>query len=471
MKMDDDGYSYSVDSEIEGDLEDPSTNISSTMYTSSETKVSEAEETVGKHENAVVFRLRVVVMLTILFTAVGVSLAVYFLTSKSEEELFEQQFEGAANKVLSSFALIIDNKFSAMGSLALQCSQFVKSQPNMSWPFVLVDDFQNRAYNARKLSGAVFTRIINIVEEEEREKWEAFAVEAGPQYLQDGREDLVKRGIDINALSRGEDGRRVLQGHSDGIEASLLDFSSGVANRIYNLDETFTPVVSKGPGPYFPLWEESPTYGFDLTNWDIRDFPAYSPYVKKVLETGDMTIAGLDVNEPGDTTYEGLGFTKHNSFLISIKNRGKLTYYDGSPMSTLFIPVFEDIDAPVEERKVVSILLSYFQWSVYFENLLSPNFPGVSIVLQNSCNSTYTYNLVGDQVVFGGEGDLHDTQFDEVKCGRLDSFKNGFGTVLNQEVCSYTLCVYPTQELKDEYVSNLPIIVTCAIAVVVRKRK
>ena len=439
-------------------------------------KDSSSSETpaVGQKESAVVFRLRALVALTILLTAVGVTAAVYLLTSSSQQQLFEEQFAGAATKVLSSFVKIVDDKFSALGSLCMQSSMFVQSQPALSWPRVTIDGFQERSFLARRLSGSVFTRLINIVEEEDRSDWEAYAVQAGPAYIQEGKEDLARRGIDIQALAEGRDGNRRLQGHQEAIAATALNFSTGVADQIYNMDETFTPVVAPSNGPYFVLWQESPTYGLDLTGWDIKDFPAYSPYVKKVLESKQNVLAGMDSTAPGDTTYDGLGFTSHNSFLLSINNGGKLTYYDGSPMSTLFLPVFEDFEA--ENLKVVAIMLGYFQWSVYFQDLLPPTSPGVDIVLENDCGEVHTYNLVGGaDAKYLGAGDLHDRHFDGMQqsaaLGDTYAKYSDSGRVqLNQDICAYTLTVYPTKSFEDEYTSNLPVVLVTVISVLVSCR-
>jgi hypothetical protein len=128
---------------------------------------------VGQSASNAGFRLRAPVALTILCAAVGVSAMVYHLTATNQHELFHQQYDGAASKVLTSFAEIVRGKFSAIGSLALQCSQYVQAQPNATWPNVVVADFQNRAYVARVLSGAIFTQVISIVTDAERGRYPA----------------------------------------------------------------------------------------------------------------------------------------------------------------------------------------------------------------------------------------------------------------------------------------------------------
>lgn len=67
---------------------------------------------IGKEESIQVLRLRLLVLLAIFLAAVAVSISVYFLTANSEKDEFEQQFEGASSKILSSFEEIVDRKVS-----------------------------------------------------------------------------------------------------------------------------------------------------------------------------------------------------------------------------------------------------------------------------------------------------------------------------------------------------------------------
>jgi hypothetical protein len=229
----------------------------------------------------------------------------------------------------------------------------------------------------------------------------------------------VKRGVNISHILQGSDGRRDLQANNEGGRTSSgLDFSSGVASRIYQLDESFKPFVAPEPCPYFPCWTASPHYGVSLVNWDVKGVDSYGNCVKKVLETGDMALGGMNSAEPGGPNYEGPGFTRHNALLLSIANGGRATYYDGSPMSSLFLPVFEDINA--QSRRVVAIVTAYFQWSIFFQDVLPSSFPGLNVVLENNCGNSATYELVEGEVVYVGKGDLHDHRYNYmVKTGTI----------------------------------------------------
>lgn len=417
---------------------------------------------VGKKESAAVGRLRGLVVAAILFAAVGVSVAVYILTSNSEEDEFQIQFEGAASKVVTSFEDIVAKKLAAIGSLAVQCSLYARSQ-NATWPFVTTGDFQLRSATARELSGSLFTRLVPVVTNETRVAWEQYSLE-NMGWLQEAREYLVKEGIDIS------DWNRMLQEDNSGLNEvkQAVDFSSGIGDKIYGFDENSNPIPSQVVEPLFPLWQESPTFGRDLTNMDINYYPDYTRYMIKAYETGDMTIGGLDTAHPGDMTDPDLS-TSYFSYLISLRN-GKRTMYKGDPMSSVFLPVFDDFEAA--NRRVVAIIFAVFKWASYFENLLPPNFPGLQVVLENNCEGAFTYHIVGSQVEYLGQGDLHDTRYDhmvrKVEFSHANEIgeESSLGLKLNQDICTYTLRVYPSPSLEDHYVTRLPLIITFSIVLV-----
>ncbi|CAB9511628.1 Receptor-type guanylate cyclase gcy [Seminavis robusta] len=421
---------------------------------------------IGKEESAQVFRLRLLVLLAILLAAVAVSLVVFFLTTNSEVDEFETQFEGASTKILTSFEEIVDRKLSAIGSLGLQASLFAASQPNQSWPCVTINDFQIRAAVTRELSGALFTRLIPVVVEETREKWETYAVQNF------GWIKNAEAYNDENGLSFYKNRRRSLQddGYAIGSNESGIDFSSGMGNKIYEFDETFTPAPVTGPGPYFPLWQEAPTNGRDISGFDTKAYPDYSPYIVKAWETAEMTIGGLDTAPPGNTTDNDIS-TSYFALLESGK-AGKQVMYMGDPMSSVFFPVFDDFNS--EDRVVVALILAVFKWAFYFQNLLPPHFAGLVLVLENNCDGAFTYKVVGENVEYLGEGDLHEdfSRRDDMVQTRDFGSTNNIGedsalnVALNQDICSYKLSVYPAKELEDEYLTWLPLIVTLSVAMV-----
>lgn len=459
---DDDALSIASDDEDDGNLQSSkSEDHSAATGTDNGGDASSSGDSIARKESDQVFRLRLLVLLAILLAAVAVSLAVYFLTANSEKHEFEQQFEGASRKILTSFEEIVNLKLSAIGSLAVQASMYVNNHVNISWPFVTIPDFQLRAAVARELSGSLFVRIVPVVVPETRAAWEKYSVE-NVGWIGEAQAYNKANGVGFD---------RRLEGYAFGSGENGVDFSSGIGDKIYGFDETFTPAAVAESQPYlFPLWQESPTFGRDITNFDTLSYPDYAPYIAKAYEAGAMSIGGLDTAPPGNTTHPNLS-TSYFSLLESI-NAGEEVYYNGDPMSSVFLPVFDDYQAV--DRKPVAMVLGVFKWAFYFEDLLPPHFPGLVLVLQNNCDGAFTYKVVGENVEYLGEGDLHETYTrrpDMVRSVKFDSendvgAKSALGVKLNQDLCAYEVFVYPSTELEDEYLSWLPLGVTCAVAVV-----
>ena len=96
---------------------------------------------------------------------------------------------------------------------------------------------------------------------------------------------------------------------------------------------------------------------------------------------------------------------------------------------------------------------------------------GVTVVLQNSCDGSYTYELHGKEALAIGRGDKHDTKYDSYKKDGAITVKTlndgtETGIHFNQEGCFYTFDVYPTKELYRSYVTKDPIIITFAVGMV-----
>jgi len=288
---------------------------------------------VGKEETMYIFRLRLLVLLAISLAAIVVSLAVYFITSNNEEEEFDNQFYGASKKVLSSFTDIVNKKLETIASLAVQSSLFVKGQDNMSWPLVTINDWDLRVSLARELSGALYASLVPVITPETREAWGEYSTEnAG--WLDDARAYNKANGFNFRRLDEE------------------FYVSNGIYNQIFGVDRTgIIPV--QGPGPFFPVWQESPIFNRNITNFDVNYYPDYAPYMLKSFESGEMSIGGLDTAPVGNMTSPDMS-TSYFAFLES-NQAGESVMYQGDPMSTVFFPVFDDFQA--QDRKVVAMVL------------------------------------------------------------------------------------------------------------------
>ena len=420
----------------------------------------------AKKETRDVLRLRILVLLALLLATLAVSLTVYFITKRAQEEEFNSGFQGNAQKLMDSFNQIVELKIGAITSLAISFTSYARSQ-NATWPFVTMNDFQQRAASARALSDCLFLELLPLITDETRADWEEYAlIEKG--WLDEGRDYQEKLDIGIS--------RRQLVGNGSYTGNNVLDFVAGkhngtsnIANQIFLFDADFVPVVDPGPGPYFPIWESSPilTEPRDLVNYNLLYYPDYAPYINHTYYTEQISIGGIDTAPRGGVTHPLLT-TSFFAFITSF-TAGELVDYLGDPMSSVYIPVFDSFD---DQKKLVGVIVAVINWATYFQDILPPNTKTMTVVLENTCQGPFTYQVQGEQVEYMGQGDLHDPKFsDYVLSTSLNDTVHlkssaGLAYKLNVDQCVYNLLVYPSSDMYTYYNTNMPLLITFAVVII-----
>jgi hypothetical protein len=103
--------------------------------------------------------------------------------------------------------------------------------------------------------------------------------------------------------------------------------------------------------------------------------------------------------------HDGNYITRFFATLLSF-DEGKPMDYQGDPFSFIYFPVFDNFEE--DARKAVGVVFIVVSWADYFADLLPDNILGLTIVLENGCDSAFTFVVNGKEVVFIGEGDHHD---------------------------------------------------------------
>jgi hypothetical protein len=419
-------------------------SVSTSEGASTDKDDSDEINDIYKTQSSAIFRVRMVVFAATLLAAVGVSLAVKFIMEDTENDEYRAQYDESAFTVLTSFEEIAAQQLAAIGSLSVAATLHARSQPNTTWPFVTLNDFQQRADDIRLLSNSLFVSIIPVVTEEQRPAWEAYS-KNNSGWMEESRA-YTEEGLGF------------------ALQKAPLDISTGIGDHIYIMGPD-GPVIDQSSGPYFPLWQDSPHFGRDMTpNFNLASYSEYAPYIKKSLETGDMIMGGLDTAASGDIN-DSDRTTSFFARLLSVE-ADEVVKYPGDPMSNLFIPIFESFDTT---KTPTALIYSVFRWATYFEGLLPEDTPGVVVVLENTCEGAFTYTVVGKKAEYMGQGDRHAPHFDDmvraVEFAREDDLlEASLGIGVNQDICAYSLRVYPTQELYDDYHSSKPIGITCVVA-------
>ena len=339
---------------------------------------------------------------------------------------------------------------------------------NDQWPFLTVSFFQERSLTIRDLSGALLITLNPYISAANRETWESYSSDwdneelhhwhqAGLDYQQEFNYDRFGVGFDTEHVPQ----RTTLD--------SSLNMSTGVANRIFTLDADGNAIIDPSKGPYLPTWQTSPVFMHTLVNRNLYTDPAAASSANQSLATGSVVFGDFEFAPDDLGKGDEPPQTKLYSTLLSIAKERKIRY-KASPLTRVFLPIFDSFEAAT--KKPVALVTALIQWESYFARVLPAQLRGIHLVLDNSCDDVYTFKLTGDEPEPVGLGDLHDTKFDRLartcSFADVDTVRDGTpsGIPLSHQHghCVYQITAYPSSEMKSDYQTSLPALVTLAVA-------
>jgi hypothetical protein len=103
------------------------------------------------------------------------------------------RFEGSASRVIQSFENILEQKIAAIAAFGVTITASAVVN-NSTWPFVTVDQFQERSASSRSLSGCYILQMLPLVEEENRLAWEEYSV-ANRGWVTEARVYQAEKGL------------------------------------------------------------------------------------------------------------------------------------------------------------------------------------------------------------------------------------------------------------------------------------
>jgi hypothetical protein len=97
-------------------------------------------------------------------------------------------------------------------------------------------------------------------------------------------------------------------------------------------------------------------------------------------------------------------------------------------------------------------------------NILPEGSRGIVCVFENACGKSFTYKMHGPEVEYLGRGDLHDSRYNSQRQSStlLDLKSTYDGVPVSEDVCPYTLSVYPSAEMEDSHRTSNPAIFTAS---------
>jgi hypothetical protein len=481
MSEDDDRSSFS---NCSNDMEEGMEHCTSMTSTSTEKEDSmEPTPALAEKETALVFRLRLLVILALLSAAIAVSAVVFKITSDGENDEFESQFAGSASKILASFEAIVKEKIAAVGSLAVAATLHTIHN-NVTWPFVTLDSFPERAAVAKSLSGAIFIGMLPVVVDENRDAWEKYAQDHFFEYCDDiiayqNQIGISPFGDKVNpflqtreelaaAYYGNKDDRQLQEDHHN---ISDLNFSSGLANHIYYTTPEGVDSYDPGPGYFIPIWQVSPFISSKWLNLNLntRHGHTHRGRIDKAYDQQKIVMGDFSSAPPGDV-YSDTGNFLTNLFATWLSfSAGEPVTYLGDPITNVYVPIFDSLGV---ERIPVGVVYAVIHWISFFTDVLPDNVWGVTLVLESPCTEPYTYTVNGPEVIPVGVGDLHDLSYDYLmQSASMEDFSSvsdgsQLGLELETEDCPFSIRVYPSKVFYQEYNTNTPIIITISVALI-----
>ena len=162
----------------------------------------------------------------------------------------------------------------------------------------------------------------------------------------------------------------------------------------------------------------------------------------------------LVTGETGDTG----GF---DLVLQSGQYRHSKERYRADPTSALIYPVFDGFN---QDKKVVGVLFTAMYWRFLMNEILPKNIYGIVCVMENSLGQKHTFEIRGQNTVYIGQGDLHDTKYDNLeRFIDLVSFlqesagpesRSFTAAGVNGQFLNYTLRIYPADDFREIFVTG-----------------
>jgi hypothetical protein len=439
-----------------------------------------------------IVRLRFLLAAILLVAALSSAIGIYQVTHSAEQKQFETIYNGNALKILGAFEESLRHTIGAIDNYALVTSTEAEKE---DWPFVVSSNFDVRGASSRALAGAGLLSVLPLVSEENRVDWEEFST---------NHSGWVDKGLHLEGSHNDDEGhddddvrrrRRKLQIDEHEEETTLADFSQGIANTIYRIeDHNHDSIVDDSEGPYWPVWQTTPIRP-NMVNYNLITHGSFGKGMAEALEK-EQIVLGLvadvsDIHDPFNFLYhiphvhqekindeeehyheETEDEDEDESHALGSHSRSQGDF--GDPLSMTFFPIFDQIDEP---RKLVGLIAAAIYWRDYFVQILpSTKEPQpIFVVLQNGCGQAFSYRVLGETVEVLGEGEFHETRFDHMEhdfhladiADEKDPTSLTFsGVGFDNEYCPFVVRVFPTSEMEDYYVTNKPAYYGLVIVVV-----
>lgn len=424
-----------------------------------------------------------VIALMFVNTSVVIAATSLFLNNEADKE-YTRAFNNAAETVQDAVHYHAKEMTDGLDVLGDMVTSFVMdSGPGTDWPFITLPGFEERVATVRKSSVIEIMGFLPAVKTLEREDWEAYSVrEQG--WIQESYEAVALRGTLATTDSRSN-----INSNTDTIfnnestsswlpnDAAAILESPPLQVEDYSISPTIA--ISSGgeyvshpnKGPYTPLWQVSPPpppADTVVVNTDLLTVPAFRLLFESFVE---------NQSKSGFATSPVMPLSIYSTKTIDDEST---TATLQSARSVLFHPIYETYGHGNHQGGVIKgFSMGIFEWKELFSSLLPDNVNGITCVLINPChqNQSHTFEIHGGEATYMGEGDFHDTRFEDKSLETVltefdvhrevpgdDSDGKQDSNATSPTSCHLVVRISPSVEFLVQMESNGPLIFTMVIA-------
>jgi len=369
-----------------------------------------------------IMRSKMVVFLALIISAACVGYSAWFVLSEDETKDFETQFQSDANQVLESSASRGQALREALTTMTSLVASFARYQGTTTFPNFTMPDFEAFGQQTMHTTGIQLLAYSPLVNPNNRIGWEAYAVEHVAAWW--------------------------TESHSLAGTTPAFPSNAVIVPYIYQQPGL---LPDTGPGPFLPVWQLSPPpVDPSIINFNLLQDPVVQRLVDFATWTGQTAVS--EVLQDGALSELLIPFSSSEG--------GDSSSNDNHPQSILVTPVnFEDV--------VVGHVVAVIPWQAFLANILQDGRGPVFVVMRDSCGTAFTYSLARSEAIFLGLGDFHNANYnDMVETVDFMGYKGDLTESGIQNHCQYTMEVYPSKEMEDNFTTNQPLMFMTAVVCV-----
>ena len=368
--------------------------------------------------------LRLIFVTSLIVAAIVCGYVSYTVIHGLEDDVAIQTYESVATSALVGAQAITARKVQGGHVMASILSYAFPSAEQ--WPFIYLDGYAETSSEIAQLASSTSLALIMLVKPNEAKEFEVFAEKT---YNENGYAETAGRsefGFGIYAVDHGIEGQNIASNYSDG----RYPDTSGI-NPWGGQNEILAPI-----------------YLHNIKNAKSLMFNVYSEAFRTTV-----LDSMIDCAEKGKIENK----TKPSCGVVT--DWVKLVVRPG-PASVLYQPIF-----PVNDP---STMVAFTGTSIHWEEVLTNTVPdyvdGLHCVISSGTGSgSQTFILHKGVPELVGEGDLHDRQYNDYgKTVILNDIETGASASAN-----YTLTVYPTELMFQEFASSSPLAVSLSFVGVI----